>query len=117
MQGGFQLRKWITNLKSLQNHINKTSCKVNSESYVKKKNLGIEWNVSKDEFIFTFSDIIVAAESLPVINRNILKMSAMFFNPLGLIRPLVLQVKLLCKEACILNVKWDGLLPTEFEAK
>ena len=26
-------------------------------------------------------------------------------------------MKLLCKEACILHVKWDDLLPTEFEVK
>ena len=39
----------------------------------KKKILGVEWNVSKDEFIFTFSDIIETAESLPVTKRNILK--------------------------------------------
>ena len=31
------------------------------------------------------------------------KISAMFFDPLGLICPLVLQVKLLFKEACILG--------------
>ena len=41
----------------------------------------------------------------------------MFFDPLGLICPLVLQVKLLFKDACISNVKWDDLLPTEFEVK
>ena len=38
----------------------------------------------------------------------------MFCDPLGVICPLVLQVKLLFKEACILNVKWDDLLPTMF---
>ena len=41
----------------------------------------------------------------------------MFFDPLGLICPLVSQVTLLFKEACILNVKWGDLLPTEFEVK
>ena len=41
----------------------------------------------------------------------------MFFDPSGLICPLVLQVKLLFKEACILNVKWDELLPTESVVK
>ena len=79
--------------------------------------MGVEWNVSKDEFIFTLFDIIETAESLPVTKRNILKISTMFFEPLGLICPLVLQVKLLFKEACILNVKWDDLLPTEFVVK
>ena len=83
----------------------------------KKKKKGVEWNVSKDEFILTFPDIIETAVSSPVTKRNIFKISAIFFDPLGLICPLVLQVKLLFKEACILNVKWDDLLPTEFEVK
>ena len=79
--------------------------------------MGVEWDVSSDEFIFTFSAIIEIAESLPVTKRNILNISAMLFDPLGPICPLVLQVKLLFKEACILNVKWDDLLPTEFVVK
>ena len=41
----------------------------------------------------------------------------MFFNPLVIIFPLVLQVKPAFKEACILNVKRDNLLPTEFVVK
>ena len=38
----------------------------------------------------------------------------MFFDTLGLICSLVLQVKVVFKEACILNVKWYDLLPREF---
>ena len=113
IQGGFQLRKWISNSTSLQKHISKNSNEIISESHIQKV-LGVEWDVNKDEFIFTFSDIIEITESLPVTKRNILKVSAMFFDPLGLICPLILQVKLLFKEACILNVKWDDFLPTEF---
>ena len=79
--------------------------------------MAVEWDITKDEFIFAFSDIIEIAESLPVTKGNILKISAMFFDPLGLICLLVLQVKLLFKEACILNIKWDDLLLTEFVVK
>ena len=37
------------------------SCEFNSKIYVKKV-LGLEWDISKDEFIFTFSDIIETTE-------------------------------------------------------
>ena len=60
----------------------------------------VEWDVSKDESIFTFSDIIKTAEPLPVTKRNILKILVMFFDPLGLVCPLVLQVKLFSRK-CI----------------
>ena len=116
MQGGFQLRKWIRNFRNFQKHLNENSCEDNSKSYVKKV-LGAEWNVSKDEFLFTFSDIIETAEYLGVAKRNILKISTMFFDPLGLTYSLVLQAKLLFREACILNVTCDVLLPTEFVVK
>ena len=36
MQGGFQLRKWITNFKNLQKHINENSCERSSKNCVKK---------------------------------------------------------------------------------
>ena len=49
------------NFKNLQKHINENSCEVNSKIYVKKV-LGLEWDISKDEFIFTFSDIIETTE-------------------------------------------------------
>ena len=70
IQGGFQLRKWITNFKNLQKLINVNSCEVNAENYVKKV-LGVEWDVSKDQFYFPFSDIIENAESLLGTKRNI----------------------------------------------
>ena len=54
--------------------------------------------------------ILWKLQSLQVTKRNILKISTMFFISLGLICPLVLQVKVLFWEACILNVKWDDLL-------
>ena len=88
IQGGFQRRKWVTNFESLQKHINENSCEVKSEIYIKKV-LGIECGNSKYEFIFTFSDIIENAESLPVTKINILKLSVMFLDPLWLICPLV----------------------------
>ena len=79
IQGGFQRRKWITNFESLQEHINVSSCEVNYEIYIKKV-LGKEWDYSKYEFIFMFSDIIENAESLPVTKRNILKISVKFLD-------------------------------------
>ena len=65
----------------------KTGMKMINSDGDAKNILGVEWDLSKDEFIFTFSDITETAESLPVSKKNILKTSAMFFDPLGLICP------------------------------
>ena len=56
--------------RNLQKYINENSCEISSESYILKV-LGVEWDIQKNEFIFTFSDIIEIAESLPITKRNV----------------------------------------------
>ena len=115
-KGGFDLRKWVTNFNSLQKLINDNSSEHYSECDVKRV-LGLDWDIKSDEFSFMFNDIIETAQSLSITKRNILKVASMFFDPLGLICPLVLQVKILFKEACSIKVNWDDELPTELIVK
>ena len=79
--------------------------------------LEINWDLAKDKFIFEFNNVIDAAEKLNVKKRNILKLSAMFFDPLGIISHLVLQAKLIFKEVCLLKFSWDHNLPTILTSK
>ena len=37
-----------------------------------------------------------------------------FFEPLGLLSPIVLQPKLLFKKLCVSKYDWDSILPTEY---
>ena len=46
--------------------------------------------------------------------RNVLKM---FFDPLGLISPTALQIKILFKEAFALKYTWDNVLNDKFIEK
>ena len=62
--------------------------------------IGVNWDLAIDKFIFDFNNVIDAAEKLNVTKRNILKFSAMFFDPLSIISPLVLQAKLIFKDVC-----------------
>ena len=41
----------------------------------------------------------------------------MFSDPLGLISPIVLQIKILFKEACALKYTWDNVLNDKFIEK
>ena len=52
------------------------------------------------ETIFCFTDIIKTVSNLPVTKRNVLKLSAIFFDPLGLISPIVLLIKETCALKC-----------------
>ena len=53
-------------------------------TYTYQKVLGVNWNATTDKFVFEFSKIINIASKLNVTKRNLLKVSAMFFDPLGL---------------------------------
>ena len=79
-----------------------------------KKILRLDWNITSNEFIFYFTDIINTASNFPVTKRNVLNLSPMFFDPLGLISPIVLQIKILFKEACALKCTWDDVLNEKF---
>ena len=70
-------------------------------SYIYRKVLGVNWSTATAKFVFEFNDIINIASKLNVTKRNILKVSAMFFDPLGLICPILLQSKLLFRNIVI----------------
>ena len=82
-----------------------------------KKDTRLRLEITSDEFIFYFTGIINTAGNLPVTKRNVLKLLSMFFDPLGLISPIVLQIKILFKEACALKCTWDDVLNDKFIVK
>ena len=51
--------------------------------------------------MFEFGEIISQAEKLKETKRNLLRIAAMFYEPLGLISPVTLQAKLIFKRLCL----------------
>ena len=114
--GGFQLRKWNTNCEHLQDFINHDTKEAIDEICIKAI-LDLDRNITSDEIIFYFTDIINTVSNLPVAKRNVLKNSSMFFDPLELLSPIVLQIKILFKKACALKYTWDDVLNDKFIEK
>ena len=98
-ESSFKLHKWATNNYELAKWIKLNESdttempNANHETHVKdflgntytyQKVLGVNWNATTDKFVFEFSKIINIASKLNVTKRNMLKVSAMFFDPLGL---------------------------------
>ena len=75
-----------------------------------KKVLGINWNIEKNLFVFDFDEIEQLAKDLKFTKRNLSKINATLFDPLGLISPITLQGKLLFKLLCIDRSDWDDEL-------
>ena len=93
---GFQLRKWNTNCQHWQGFINHDTKEAIDEIYI-KTTLGLDRNITSNKIVFYFIDIINTVSNLPVAKRNALKNSSMFFDPLGLLSPIVLPIKILFK--------------------
>ena len=60
----FNLRKWATNSKKIQNFINNQFAEDNTSESTHRKVLGIIWDTHTDNFIFDFTDIIELCNTL-----------------------------------------------------
>ena len=124
-EGGFDLRKWATNDSSLRRRIKESENKEtphvqesNNETKEQlRKVLGVNWDIESDDFVYDFSEIIETARTLDITKRNILRIAAMFFDPIGLISPVVLQAKLLFKRLCFGKLGWDDKVPGDVECE
>ena len=119
----FKLRKWATNNCVIQKYIDQKQDHKkelnDSETYVEslhgtsisyRKVLSLNWKTDSYEFIFDLGVIYDAAKNLDFTKRNILRIAAMLFDPLGLTAPITLQPKLLYQEVCRKKFDWDELI-------
>ena len=99
--GGFDLCKWFTNSRQLREKICETENDRPIDVKTTKKILGVNWDLDNDKFVFTFDEIVSFALTLTVTKRNVLKITNVFFDPLGFLCPIVLQAKLIFNKTCI----------------
>ena len=55
------------------------------------KILGIQWNFLQDEFIFNISEVFHCMEDSEPTKRNVVSMTARFFDPLGVVTPVTIS--------------------------
>ena len=71
------------------------------------KVLGLFWNSSSDTFIFKAA----LALTTPLTKRHILSQSARIFDPLGLISPCTVVLKIFYQKLWLTKGDWDYLVP------
>jgi len=71
------------------------------------------WNSVLDVFTFEVDGLVQYVNSLLANRRSVLKLSAEIFDPLGLISPFVVQLKILFQVLCVEQVNWDEPLTGE----
>ena len=137
-KGAFHLRKWASNSSELLEKIENDSLQVSTsaaskgvledtETYAKltvgqpmgtkqvgeHKVLGIPWNCVSDKLCFNLESIVQCAEEVVPTKRNILKVIAKFYDPLGLLSPIMVLMKCLLQEMCKRKLDWDMELPDD----
>ena len=63
---------------------------------------GIRWNVMSDEL-----EVSVEVETKPPTRRGFLSVSSQIFDPLGIVSPAILPVKLILRDLCDAGLGWD----------
>ena len=110
---GFELRKWASNSKDLLKRICVCEGIEYREDDALKGVLGLHWDTSSDEFIIMFTKVLTETVKLKPTKRNILRIAASFYNPLGWINSIVIQARILLQQICRTDAGWDDLVTDE----
>ena len=137
-EGGFNLRKFATNSSELRSIIeaemNSKSEKVtkegegeiyssfaemtqqsfeNPKTSNEQKVLGVVWNKEADKWIFRFDALIEVAQKLKRTRRGLLQLFARIYDPLGLISPILIPMKVTFQSTCGSGLEWNTKLSKE----
>ncbi|XP_036345849.1 uncharacterized protein LOC118755109, partial [Rhagoletis pomonella] len=108
--GGFPLRKFASNhmhvIEDVPQEDREKSVKLGDSEYV--KTLGLKWSPVEDIFIFSYNN---RSSQSKATKRSILSQIASFFDPLGLLNPLIVSCKLLMQQLWELKLDWDESVP------
>lgn len=133
--GGFNLRKFTTNCRALQEKIDAMElCKKlmgEDESYTQStlgceltpllrgehKILGIIWDVDTDALIFNVKPILSEASRMEPTKRNVISLVSKIFDPLGILSPVIIPFKVFFLELCQSKVTWDEVLGEDLQKK
>lgn len=144
-EGGFNLRKFVTNSVSIQQKIiansrnlghpdpvtatssdvpdvveenaTYTSTLFNGEMSDNQKVLGVSWNPVSDTLVFDIRATANALRTLKPTKRNIVGFSSKFYNPLGFLSPVTITLKVFFQDLCRAKVDWDEPLTSELLCK
>ena len=118
LEGKFNLRKWRTNDERLRKFIEEEE--VASDDVmgcIGDKVLGVKWDEIKDEFVIDLSAIVEEASNLLPTKRNVLKIIASIYDPLGLVQPTVVSLKILFQLVWISGIGWDDVIDDELKTR
>ena len=93
--GSFSLRKFTSNSAELEKMVNKNYGMLTEEHncLLENKILGLKWDKFEDSFAFDFTEIREKFDVL-LTKCHVVKAIASVYDPLGLLNPVVVQMKI-----------------------
>ncbi|XP_058839826.1 uncharacterized protein LOC131695375 [Topomyia yanbarensis] len=118
--GGFKLGKFVSNSDSVIQSLD-PELKANVDKPDDVKVLGLRWNVATDEIVFPLDfpklgDILRSTDMIPT-KRELLKFMMGIFDPLGVLSPVTIHLKILFQDLWRLQINWDDEIPDGFIPK
>ena len=113
LDGGLQLRKWQTNDTNLQKRINQAEGDNSIINTKESKVLGVNWNLDQDNLTVDLHEIYQTSLDVTPTKRNILKLIATVYDPLGIMSPIIMSFKVLFQQLCLSNYGWDDKINGE----
>ena len=80
-----------------------------------RKVLGVVWAPADDTLRFDPSCLVVMSDNMRPTKRNLLRISARIFDPLGLLTPFTVRTKMLLKQLWIRGKGWDDPMPDDLQ--
>ena len=102
----FNVRKWRSNSKELIRLMDPEDVSQD----VGAKVLGIRWNEDEDYLIMGVKEVSELAKDLKPTKRNVMKVIASIYDPVGFLAPVLVDLKLLFQDICLTDVDWDSQL-------
>ncbi|XP_055918591.1 uncharacterized protein LOC129950692 [Eupeodes corollae] len=112
-ESGMELRKWASNSSTFLSTFEAESLEILSDLPMgdsSVKLLGLVWDTEAD--IFKFSLQLPSLRS-QISKREVLSDIARIFDPLGLLSPTVIKMKLFMQKLWLKGVSWDSIIPSE----
>lgn len=107
------LRKWKSNAPQVVSETFQSSLDLGIASSEHNKLLGLDWFTNSDELGFSISSKMPSNGSS---KRDLLSAIACIFDPLGLLSPFVISMKMLLQRMWLDKISWDEPLSLEYSA-
>ncbi|GFV84848.1 integrase catalytic domain-containing protein [Trichonephila clavipes] len=111
------LHKWVTSSAELRGLWEKngfsteTSSNSIGQNMINYKVLGISWGIARDVFYFDIESMLSFISKRTDTKRVLLQVAGRIFNPLGIIAPYMIRLKILIQNVWEMGLLWDQEMP------